>query len=167
VSTRERTLTLNFVLENEDRDHPGTPFREVFFERLSRALTKENFKVGSGEYEVTIHRRGSRPRVEGVTLDTPLQDLGLPARILNAMYNIEVETIGELLAVPPKFLLFTNGLGPVGRGQLRAELARYGFTMAPESKIEPWSAVHNEISYQEWRAQVEAKRQAKEAAKKT
>ncbi len=161
MSTRARTLKLNFFLEDEDRDHPGTSFREVFFERLALAFTKENFKVSGGEYEVTIHRRGSRPRLDGVTLDTQLQDLGLPARILNAMTNVEVETIGELLAIPPKCLLFVNGLGPVGRGQLRAELARYGFTMAPEPKIEPWGEVHNE-----WRKSVDARREARQAAKK-
>lgn len=59
MAKSERTLTIRLTLDNEDRDHPGTPFREVLLTRIAQKLSQENFRVSGGEYEITIHRKGT------------------------------------------------------------------------------------------------------------
>jgi len=56
---RSRTITFRVRLETDDFKRPGmNSLRDCLLERIYLAIVEREFKVGSGEYAVTIERKG-------------------------------------------------------------------------------------------------------------
>jgi hypothetical protein len=87
------------------------------------------------ETAVMRGKRHSRAKILGMTLESPVEGLGLPAHLVKKLHDAGYQTVGDLCAVSEHELLRNvRRLGRLSLNKIKAALAKEGLAAR---KIEP------------------------------
>src|SRR5438270_5599139 len=84
------------------------------------------FKSNEGRTEAEARPAG----LVEITMDSPVEALGLSVRARNKLHQLDCHSIGRLIG--DEFARARARLGPGTRSEIAAALARYGFSAPPD-----------------------------------
>lgn len=74
--------------------------------------------------------------------NTPLADLGLSPRVLNALRSKQIDKVGQVLTMDPDQLLSIRNFGPRSMTELREKMAEFGYL--PEGAMEGFAVADDD-----------------------
>lgn len=137
---------VNFVVEHT-RVAAMTDFDRLILEILTDGTIEPDEALAEAAQILVTHAQtfvqfsrkdrdlapSASPFISDEVQNKPLNELGLPPRVLNALRSRQIERVGQVLTMDPDQLLSIRNFGPRSLTELREKLAEFGYL--PEGDI--------------------------------